>query len=197
MHSLRVALNRTTRDDEVAPTVGIPTPLYFTEDPHFGAINIIGLTQAGSTATIPASYDQRLFQLTDTVTWQRGAHQIKAGVDWQHYGFQGFSYSRYGGEFRFRTLEEFLTLRRSSSAQADRFTGNLPGTDTLRHMSQHYVALFAQDEWRLRPIADPERRPALRLRDDAGRTRRAGGGPAQPRRPGVGPRRRHARRAAV
>ena len=151
MNTLRVALNRTTRDDDVAPTVDIPTSLYFTEDPHFGAINIIGLTQAGSMATIPASYDQRLFQLTDTVTWQRGAHLVKAGVDWQHYRFHGFSYSRYGGEFRFRTLEEFLTLRRSSSAQADRFTGNLPGTDTLSQMSQHYVALFVQDEWRLRP----------------------------------------------
>lgn len=150
IHSLRVALNRTTRADEVAPSIDIPASLYFTEDPHFGAINIIGLTQAGSTATIPASYDQRLFQVTDTFTWNRGAHLLKAGVDWQRYGFQGFSYSRYGGEFRFRTLEEFLTLRRSSRAQADRFTGNLPGTDTRRHMSQHYIAVFAQDEWRMR-----------------------------------------------
>ena len=150
MHALRVALNRTTREDEVAPNIDIPASLYFTEDPHFGAINIIGLTQAGSTATIPASYDQRLFQVTDTITWQRGEHLLKAGLDWQRYGFQGFSYSRYGGEFRFRTLEEFLTLRRSSSAQADRFTGNLPGTDTVRHMSQHYFAVFAQDEWRVR-----------------------------------------------
>ena len=150
MHSLRVAFNRTTRRDEVAPTVDIPQSLNFTEDPHFGAINIIGLTQAGSTATIPASYDQRLFQLTDTFTWHRGAHLLKGGFDWQRYGFQGFSYSRYGGEFRFRTLEEFLTLRRSGSAQADRFTGNLPGTDTRRHMRQHYVAFFGQDEWRVR-----------------------------------------------
>ena len=148
LQELRVAFNRTTRDDEVAPTTEIPESLYFTLDPHFGAINVIGLTLAGSTATIPASYDQRLFQVSDTVTWHRGAHLVKAGVDWQHYGFQGFSYSRYGGEFRFRNLEEFLTLRRSSRAQADRFTGNLPGTDTRRHMSQHYVALFLQDEWR-------------------------------------------------
>ena len=149
INEVRVAFNRTTRDDEVAPTMEIPTALYFTEDPHFGAINVIGLTQAGSTATIPASYDQRLFQVTDTMTFQSGAHTIRTGVDWQHYGFQGFSYSRYGGEFRFRNLEEFLTLRRSGSAQADRFTGNMPDTDTLRHMSQHYVAFFAQDEWRV------------------------------------------------
>jgi hypothetical protein len=149
--SLRVALNRTTRDDEVAPTVGIPSSLYFTEDPHFGAITVIGLTLAGSTATIPARYDQRLFQIADTLTWQRGRHLLKAGFDWQYYGFRGYSYSRYGGEFRFRNLEEFLTLRRSGSAEADRFTGNLPGTDTRRDMRQHYVAVFVQDEWRVGP----------------------------------------------
>lgn len=148
-NEVRVALNRTRRTDDILPTVEIPRDLYFTTDPHFGAITVIGLTQAGSTNAIPADYDQRLFQLVDTVTWRRAAHSVKAGIDWQHYGFQGFSYSRFGGEFRFRNLEEFLTLHRSSKAQADRFTGNMPGTDTRRHTSQQYVAAFAQDEWQV------------------------------------------------
>jgi hypothetical protein len=151
VNELRVAVNETWRTDDVRSTVGIPASLYFTEDPRFGAINIIGLTLAGSTATIPASYDQRLTQVSNTLSWQRGAHLLKAGADWQHYDFSGYSYSRYGGEFRFRNLEEFLTLRRSGSAQADRFTGNLPGTDTRRAMSQHYLAFFLQDDWRARP----------------------------------------------
>ena len=43
---------------------------------------------------------------------------------------------------------EFLTLNRGGGAQADRFTGNLPGTDTFRQMRQHYAAFFLQDEWR-------------------------------------------------
>jgi hypothetical protein len=151
LNSLRVAVNRTIRDDDVTPTVAIPSVLNFTADPHFGAINIIGLSIAGSTATIPVLYDQRLYQVADTLTWIAGDHAWKTGVDWQRYHFDGFSHSRFGGEFRFRNLREFLTLRRSATAQADRFTGSLPDSDTERHMRQHYVALFVQDEWRARP----------------------------------------------
>jgi hypothetical protein len=149
LNVVRVAANRTSRDNDVLPTVEIPTSLYFSEDPHFGAINIIGISLAGSTSTIPVTYRQDIFQLSNTLTWHRGSHTWKYGLDWHNYHFDGTSYSRYGGEFRFRNLTEFLTLRRSATAQADRFTGNLPGTDTYRQMRQHYVAFFAHDDWRL------------------------------------------------
>lgn len=151
LNVIRFAVNRTERDDDlVTRDAGlIPRSLYFTEDPHWGAINIIGLTQAGSTATIPVLYQQILTQVTDTFTVSRGNHVWKTGFDWQMYNFKGFSYSRYGGEMRFRNLREFLTLRRSATAEVDRFTGNLPGTDTKRDLNQHYAAFFVQDDWRL------------------------------------------------
>jgi hypothetical protein len=149
LNSLRGAANRTFRDSDVVPLVDVPTSLYFTEDPHWGAINIVGISLAGSTGTIPVRYTQDLYQLLDTVTWHRGRHTWKSGADWQLYDFDGFSNSRYGGEFRFRNLGEFLTLRRSGTAQADRFTGSLPGSDTLRHVRQQYLATFVQDDWRV------------------------------------------------
>src|SRR6185436_20426532 len=74
VNSLRVAVNNPTRTDDVQPTVDVPKSLYFTEDPHFGAITVIGLTQVGSTATIPADYDQLIYQVADTFTWNRGNH---------------------------------------------------------------------------------------------------------------------------
>lgn len=148
MNSLRFAANRTGRDNDLIPTIDIPRSLYFSEDPHWGAINIVGTSTAGSIATIPVRYTQDVYQLSDTLTWNRGDHVLKAGFDWQKYHFDGFSYSRYGGEFRFRNVAEFLTLNRGGGAQADRFTGNLPGTDTFREMRQHYAAFFVQDDWR-------------------------------------------------
>ena len=149
LNVVRFSANRTYRDSDVLPTVDIPTSLYFSEDPHWGAINIIGTSLAGSTATVPVEYEQDVYQLSDTLTWNTGRHTWKYGFDWQNYHFDGFSHSRYGGEFRFRNLTEFLTLRRSATAQADRFTGNLPDSDTFRRMRQHYVAFFAHDDWRL------------------------------------------------
>ena len=148
MNVTRFSANRTGRTNDLIPTIEIPTSMYFSEDPHWGAVNILGTSTAGSTATIPVDYKQDVFQLSDTLTWNKGSHVVKGGFDWQNYHFDGFSYSRYGGEFRFRNLREFLTLNRGGGAQADRFTGNLPGTDTYRQMRQHYVAMFVQDDWR-------------------------------------------------
>jgi hypothetical protein len=150
LNVLRVAGNRTYRDNDLLPTVNIPRSLYFSEDPHWGAITVTGLSIAGSTATIPVQYTQDVYEVADTFTVVKGRHTWKSGFGWQNYHFDGFSYSRYGGEFRFRNLTEFLTLRRSATAQADRFTGNLPGTDTNRRVRQHYVSMFAQDDWRVR-----------------------------------------------
>ena len=83
--------NRTGRHDDMVPTVDVPAALNFTEDPHFGSINIIGLSMVGSTASVPIKYLQDLFQVSDTITWNRGPHVWKLGADWQHYGFSGYS----------------------------------------------------------------------------------------------------------
>src|SRR5262245_25959279 len=139
----RAAINRTSRTDDFVPTITIPQQLYFTTDPHFGAITITtGITSAGTTATTPVDYTQPLYQVSDSMTLSWTGHTMKFGGDLQRYHFDGFSYSRYGGEFRFTSLQNFLR------GTVSRFTGNMPDTDTRRSMRQTYVALFAQDEWR-------------------------------------------------
>jgi hypothetical protein len=139
----RGAVNRTNRTDDFVSTIPIPQNLYFTTDPHFGSITITtGITGPGTTATTPVDYTQTLYQLSDTLTVSSSRHTAKFGADFQRYHFDGFSYSRYGGEFRFTSLQNFLR------GTVNRFTGNLPGTDTRRNMRQNYVAMFAQDEWR-------------------------------------------------
>jgi Carboxypeptidase regulatory-like domain/TonB dependent receptor/TonB-dependent Receptor Plug Domain len=139
----RGAVNRTNRTDDFIPTIQIPQNLYFTTDPHFGAITITtGITGPGTTATTPVDYTQMLYQVSDTLTVSSTRHTAKFGADFQRYHFDGFSYSRYGGEFRFTSLQNWLR------GTVNRFTGNMPGTDTRRNMRQNYVAMFAQDEWR-------------------------------------------------
>ena len=68
-------------------------------------------------------------------------------------------------------------------AQADRFTGNLPGTDTFRQMRQHYVAFFVQDDWRA--VERPELNYGLRYEfvTDPKELDGQVAGPAQLRRP--------------
>ena len=139
----RAAVNRTNRTDDFVPTITIPKELYFTTDPHFGAITITtGVSGPGTTATTPVDYTQNLYQFSDTLTISSSRHTAKFGGDFQRYHFDGFSYSRFGGEFRFTSLQNFMR------GTVNRFTGNMPATDTRRNMRQNYVAMFAQDEWR-------------------------------------------------
>jgi hypothetical protein len=139
----RGAINYTGRDDDINPTVAVPANLLFTTDPHFGAITILsGITQVGTTGSTPINYRQTLFQFSDTLTLSSGRHTAKIGADVQRYHFDGFSYSRFGGEFRFTNLQTFLR------GTVNRFTGNLPNTDTKRAMRQSYYAFFGQDEWK-------------------------------------------------
>jgi Carboxypeptidase regulatory-like domain/TonB dependent receptor-like, beta-barrel len=149
LNVFRFAANQTARTDDLLPTIDIPQSLYFSTDPHFGAIDIANVSTAGSVATTPVDYTQDVYQFSDSLTWNKNSHVFKAGFDLQKYQFDGFSFSRYGGTFRFRSVQEFLTLQRSATAQADRFTGNLPGTDTFREMRQWYNAFFVQDDWRV------------------------------------------------
>ena len=83
MNTVRFAANRTGRDNDLLPTVEIPTSLYFSEDPHFGAISITNISTAGSVATIPVDYKQDLYQLSNTLTWMKGAHVVKTGFNWE------------------------------------------------------------------------------------------------------------------
>ena len=139
----RGAINYTGRDDDINPTIPVPGNLFFTTDPHFGAITILsGITQVGTTGSTPINYRQTLFQVTDTLTLSSTKHTAKLGVDIQRYHFDGYSYSRYGGEFRFTNLQTFLL------GTVNRFTGNMPNTDTRRGMRQSYFAFFGQDEWK-------------------------------------------------
>ncbi len=150
LNVFRGSINRTFRSDETDATVSIPQSLYFTKDPKFGSLTITGMGNltTGATATSPVSYDQRIFEFSDTVTWNTGKHTMKFGGDVQRYDFDGFSYSRFGGNFVFRTLQEFLTLNRGGGALANTFTGNMPGTDTQRYMRQSYFAFFINDDYR-------------------------------------------------
>ncbi len=148
LNELRVASNRTGRDITPTSLVDVPKSLYFVNEPYFGYIEVPGLLASVGNPDDAASYVQNLYQVSDTFTANLGKHTWKAGLDYQRYHFDGFSESRRGGAFRFRTLEEMMTLRRSATAQADRFTGVLPGTDTDRHMRQNYVALFIHDDFR-------------------------------------------------
>ena len=148
LNELRVADNRTARSTMPTPLIDIPKSLYFGAE-YFGYIEVPGVLTTAGSPDDSAKYVQNLYQISDTFTASKGRQTIKTGFDYQRYHFDGVSNSRLGGNYRFRTLEEMLTLNRSATAQADRYTGVLPGTDTVRNMRQNYVSFFVHDDLRM------------------------------------------------
>ncbi|HEV8345140.1 MAG TPA: TonB-dependent receptor [Vicinamibacterales bacterium] len=149
LNEARFAANRTARELIPTPLIDVPRNLFFVNEPYFGYIEVPGILTSTGNVDDSANYTQNLFQVSDTLTLHAGRHTWKTGFDFQRYHFDGVSNSRLGGAYRFRSVEEMLTLRRSATAQADRYTGNLPGTDTDRHMRQNYAAFFLHDDFRL------------------------------------------------
>ncbi len=149
LNEFRVADNRTERSTTPTPLIDIARSLYFGAPDYFGFIEVPGVLTTTGNPDDSAQYLQNLYQITETLTLNRSRHTLKSGFDLQRYHFDGYSNSRLGGTYRFRTLEEMLTLRRSATAQADRYLGNLPGTDTIRSMRQNYIAFFVHDDYRV------------------------------------------------
>ena len=110
-----------------------------------GGIQVTGLTNLpGGTGT--PSTDVHAFnsyQISDDLTWMRGRHSLKFGGRFERTQFNTDSQSRQNGDYRFRSLAQFLTN------DPDRFRAQLPGSDTIRGHRQWISAFYIQDTWKV------------------------------------------------
>jgi hypothetical protein len=114
--------------------------------------------QDGSSFRVPQATDQTRFQLADAVTLVRGAHTLRTGGEWQHVGaLFDLGVFRQG---RIEFVEDFPTFDHNGDGRVD--DGDLLFAVTLRSgkpdqslvlpdANNNYVALFAQDDWRVGP----------------------------------------------
>jgi outer membrane receptor protein involved in Fe transport len=114
------------------------------------AIGISGVANLGTATNSPTARDIDLAQLVQTITWLRGRHSLKAGVDLLRNDVTIEFPGALQGAYSFQSLANFLAGRYSSYQQAFGALRTEQRNDNL--------ALFVQDEWR----------PADRLTVNAG-----------------------------
>jgi hypothetical protein len=135
----RLSQNSNMLQSTLIPGVGTVKALGL---PSVGITGFTGLGDDGGSADIMPTY-----QISDTLTWVKSAHTIKAGFSALRYCFHNWQYS--SANFSF-------TGAYSGNAFADFLLGDLMGSSRplntldIAPLNYHY-GFFFQDDWRLTP----------------------------------------------
>jgi hypothetical protein len=92
------------------------------------------------------------FQVADTVTAQRGSHELKGGFDLQIDRIRNYFPGFFSGQYVFQSLASFALGR--PSGQNESYQQSFPGPGTSGPESRtdvSEVSAFMQDSWRARP----------------------------------------------
>ncbi|MEP6717257.1 MAG: carboxypeptidase regulatory-like domain-containing protein, partial [Terriglobia bacterium] len=105
----------------------------------------LGGVNIGPDPNGPQTTIQNTYQLTDNVTWVKGAHTFQMGYDGRRSISPQTFTQRSRGDYDYSTLEGFLRDQ-TPDTSAQRSLGN-----PVYYGDQYNTYLYAQDAWRLRP----------------------------------------------
>ncbi len=112
-------------------------------DPNSPTTTITGFFTIGGLSNFPQGRIQNSYQLSDTVSWQKGRHSMKFGLDWRHIRLSNQAAFDSKGTYSFNNLQDFLNNFAFFYQQALQ-TASFDAR-------QNQVFLFAQDDFRITP----------------------------------------------
>src|SRR5712672_551868 len=151
VNSLHFGINR------VVTTTGLTFPSGNSQvaNPSFGtvpglnaaAVIVPGLTFFSGGLGTPSNFrfHWTSIQASDEISWTKGPHSVKVGMNVERARDNILAISNPGGEFAFSLLSDFLSNRPFSLSAA------IPGTISERGLRQTIVGTYIQDDWRWRP----------------------------------------------
>src|SRR6266446_5187631 len=138
INDFRASFSRLNGPNLVAPTQFANFPNV--EIDEFGS-------NVGPYSLAPQGYTQNVYQLTDSVSYIRGKHTFKAGVEFRNYIAPTNDLPRARGEWDYATLNSFI-----NDFVPDGANGALRGAGTGSTADNyHAVYWFVQDDWKLTP----------------------------------------------
>jgi hypothetical protein len=131
-------------------SVGLATLATDPRDRGLSLISVGGYSPLGHEFNNPQATTSDTFQISDAVTWHRGAHLMKFGGDFWHTRQSGFR------DVQARGFLTFVQQGITGNALADLLLG-LPvltggaRLDNPQNLRAHAWSVFAHDEWRVGP----------------------------------------------
>lgn len=139
--------SRTINNLSAARLPGLDNPelAFLPGSSTIGLVTVPGLSQfPGGTGALDADKAAfNSFQLYQDYSWQKQAHSFSFGIALVRKHLNLDSQNRQSGEFRFGGIGDFLVNR------PNRFSAQLPGSDTVRGFRQTMFAWYLHDTWRL------------------------------------------------
>jgi hypothetical protein len=123
----------------------IVTPSQFANFPNV-EIDAFG-SNVGPFSLAPQGYVQNTYQLVDNVSYIRGKHTFKVGIEGRNYITENISLPRARGEWDYASLNSFI-----NDAIPDGNNGALRGAGTgTSALNNPAVYWFVQDDWKITP----------------------------------------------
>jgi outer membrane receptor protein involved in Fe transport len=134
-------------DNNLNQQVGLPTISANPRDIGLSLISVLGYSRLGDESHNPQHSATTVYQFLDTVTWARGKHLLRTGIDLRWLQQNAFRDEESRGLITF--------LGETGNALAEMLLGlpSLSGVarlDNQEHLRTHSAYAFAQDTWRLR-----------------------------------------------
>jgi hypothetical protein len=104
-------------------------------------------TAIGLAVNLPQFRFNNTYQLQDTVSWIKGTHALKFGLDFRRNHVKSFFFPTVRGLLRYPTLQRFI----DDNAEAANINKPLPGGDPIQYYEWDDYFWFIGDEWRVKP----------------------------------------------
>lgn len=129
--------------DYVLEGITMPRTTFTDVNRGIGAIAISGLSTWGGSTTNPKFHEFSNIQVSDSLNWTKGAHNLKFGghVEYQRYDLTS--------DFTTMGSWNFLSINNFLAGVARTFDAVQPGSDTSRRLRQFVFGAYAQDDWRV------------------------------------------------
>lgn len=146
LYNTRISLYR----DVLNSTLGIYNPIEAALGGLASLMPTIDINTQRSTSGIGNAWDffdrQRVINIADNVTFTTGRHQFQFGGEFRRPTIAGEYMARTNGDLDYGNWVLFFTGHGASGGGSDLDQG-----DTRRHFKMKDYAVFAQDDWKLRP----------------------------------------------
>jgi hypothetical protein len=108
-------------------------------------------TSVGTASNFPQGRNVGQAQLVDDITWVKGKHTFKAGVNYRYDKVTDFTNNEgaYNGIYSFADLTDFTTGQINATGLGDSFSQSYPNLLQV-HLRLGSLGAYVQDEWKVR-----------------------------------------------